>query len=467
MASAACEYMTQINDSSRIKGGTVRNLILSASVMGLGMHLGAWMARDGAADDYVQAQMYAEVARCAEAAKLHALFFADALTNAEEGTDRPSLGALDPTIVLTAMAAVTQRIGLVGTVSTTYAEPYEVARRIATLDHLSGGRAGWNSVATFIPAVAAMFNDRGLPDRSERYGRADEFLRVCFKLWDSWSADAVVGDKDNAVFAAPDKVHPIDHVGEHFQVKGPLPLPRSPQGRPVIFQAGSSEEGRAQAALYADVVFTAQHLLADGLEFRGDIRSRAEQYGRDPDHIKVLPGISLILGETDADARERKAQLDRTLGADPELAKLARRVGLSPEVLVLDEPFPEHLLCPDDEFKGSVGFRRSLVNLARSESMTVRQLIDHYGGGHQQVVGSANSVADVMEEWFRAGAADGFNLMVDIVPSGFHLIERLLVPELQKRGLFHLDYAHTTFRQNLGLPAEPASAPHLLAEVAS
>lgn len=434
----------------------MKQLILSASVMGLGMHLGAWMARDGAADDYVRVETYAEVARSAEAAKLHALFFADALTNAEEGTERPSLGALDPTIVLTAMASATSRIGLVGTVSTTYTEPYEVARRIATLDHLSNGRAGWNSVATFIPAVAAMFNGRGLPDRTSRYERADEFVRVCLKLWDSWSVDAMVGDKASAVFADPSKVHPIEHSGAHFQVKGPLPLPRSPQGRPVIFQAGSSEEGRDQAARYADVVFTAQHLIRDAVEFRNDIRARAETFGRDPDHVKVLPGISLILGATDEEARDRKALLDKVLGADPEVAKLARRVGLPPAVLVLDEPFPEHLLCPDAEFSGSVGFRRTLVNLARSESLTVRELIGRYGGGHHQIVGGPKMVADVMEEWCGAGAADGFNLMVDIVPSGFHQIEQLLTPELQRRGLLHMDYQYPTFRENLGLPNESA-----------
>lgn len=435
----------------------MKPLILTASVMGLGMHLGAWMAREGQADDYLNLDTYAEVARSAEAAKLHGLFFADALTSAEEGTDRPSLGALDPTIVLSTMAATTSRIGLVGTVSTTYSDPYEVARRVATLDHLSGGRAGWNSVATFIPAVAEMFGGRALPDRSDRYDRADEFLRVCLQLWDSWGPDALVGDKNRAIFADPKRVRPIEHVGRHFQVKGPLPLPRSPQGRPVIFQAGSSDEGRDQAARYADVVFTAQHLLPDAIEFRNDIRARAQAAGRDPDHVKVLPGISLILGATDAEARERKAHLDAVLGADPEVAKLGRRIGLSPEVLALDEQLPYHLLCPDEEFSGSVGFRRTLINLARSEAYTVRQLIDHYGGGHHQVVGGPETVADVMQEWSAAGGADGFNLMVDIVPSGFQLIENLLTPALQKRGLLHLDYRHSTFRENLGLPAEPVS----------
>ncbi|MFF0450714.1 LLM class flavin-dependent oxidoreductase [Streptomyces sp. NPDC004609] len=437
-----------------------QKLILSASVMGLGMHLGAWMARDGEASDYLKEATYIEVARIAESGKLHGLFFADALTNAEEGTDRPSLGALDPTIVLAMMATATSRIGLIGTASTTYCEPYDLARRFASLDHLSGGRAGWNSVATFIPAVAEMFGGRQLPTRENRYERADEFIDVVVKLWESWGEGALVGDKEKGLFADPSLVHAINHTGDHFSVRGPLPLPRSPQGRPVIFQAGSSPEGRDQAAKYADVVFTAQHLMEDAVAFRDDMRRRAAAYGRSPDDIKILPGISPVLGKTSQDAERRKAVLDEWLGTGPELVKLARRVGLAPDVLKLDEPFPHHLIGPDEEFSGSVGFRRSLVNLAAKDNLTVRQLIARYGGGHQQVVGTAQQLAEVMETWFNSGAADGFNLMVDIVPSGFRDIVEMLVPELQRRGLFHRDYEHENFRDNLGLGVPAATAAH-------
>lgn len=428
--------------------------------MGLGMHLGAWMARAGEASDYLSPNTYAEVARTAERGKIHALFFADALTNAEEGTDRPSLGALDPAIVLATMAHATSRIGLVGTASTTYAEPYDLARRFATLDHLTHGRAGWNAVATFIPSVAAMFGGRPLPSRDTRYQRADEFLEVVFKLWDSWADGALVGDKAKGIFADPARVHEVNHVGKHFQVKGPLPLPRTPQGRPVVFQAGSSPEGRDHAARFADVVFTAQHMLEGAIEFRQDMRRRAAAYGRSPDDIKVLPGLFPILGATEAEAKHRKADLDEKLGTGPDLIKLGRRVGLPPEVLELDKPFPVHLLVPDEEFLGSVGFRKSLVDLAVKENLTVRQLIGCYGGGHHQEIGTAEQIADHMQSWFEAGAADGFNLMVDIVPTGFEQIVDMLVPELQRRGLFHEDYEHETFRDNLGLgvPVRPAVA---------
>ena len=427
-------------------------LILSAALMhGLGMHLGAWMARDGDASDYLSGALYKEIARTAEAGKLHALFLAEQITNQEMGTERPC-GALDTATVLALMAGVTDRIGLVGTASTTYNQPYDVARRFATLDHLSGGRVGWNSVATQNPTVAEMFGGGEHPDHEQRYARADEFIDVVIALWESWEPDALVGDKAAALFARDDLVHRIDHVGEHFQVRGPLPFARSRQGRPVIFQAGASPRGRDQAAKYADAVFTAQHLLEGALEFRADMRARAQAYGRDPDGIKILPGVSIILGGTEAEARARKQDLEDVLGTGPHLEKLARRVGLPVDALQdLDSPFPVHLLGPDEEFRGSIGFRRSIVSLAVKEHMTVRQLVANYGGGHQQIVGTPEQVAGMMEQWLAAGAADGFTLMVDMLPSGVHQIVDLLVPELQSRGLFHTDYEHDTLRAGLGL----------------
>jgi FMN-dependent oxidoreductase (nitrilotriacetate monooxygenase family) len=419
---------------------------------GTGMHLGSWLVRDGAAGDYVSPELAVTMARTAEEAKLHAVFFADGLTNAEAGTDRPT-GALDPTMILGLMAGATDRLGLVATASTTYSDPYSLARRFGTLDHLSHGRAGWNSVATFQPAVAAQFGGGELPNHADRYSRAGEFIDATLALWDSWEAGALVGDKQAGVFAQPELVHEINHVGRHYSVKGPLPFPRCPQGRPVIFQAGASEEGRDQAAKYADVVFTAQHLLEDAVEFRTDMRRRAASYGR---QVKVLPGMFLHLGCTHDDAVARCRSLDDALGTGPELAKLAARTGVPVSSLELDEKFPLHLLGPDEEFSGSVGFRRTLVNLAVKEDLTVRELLVRYGGGHHRVVGSATEVADVMAEWAAAGAADGFNLMVDVLPSGLVDIRDLLVPELQRRELFHTDYEHATLRANLGLGEVPA-----------
>lgn len=428
-------------------------LILCAALMhGVGMHMGAWSFRDGPAADYVSPHLATQVARIAEEAKLHAIFYADALGIAESGTDRP-VSALDPVMLLALISGVTERIGLVATASTTYSDPYLLARIFGTLDHISHGRAGWNSVATFNSAAARQFGADDLPSHEERYARADEFLGLVFKLWDSWEPDALVGDKKQKIFARADAVHRIDHAGTYFKVQGPSPFPRPPQGRPVIFQAGSSEQGREQAAQFADVVFTAQHLLPEAVEFRSDMLRRAAKYGRT---VKVLPGMLCHLGATHAEAEARCKGLDNEVGTGPELVRLAQRSGVPIDALVLDEKFPVHALVPEEKFKGSLGFRRTLVNLAVKEDYTVRELLLHYGGGHHRVVGTAAEVADIMQAWHAAGAADGFNLMVDALPSGLEAIRDLLVPELQRRGMFHADYDGATFRESLGLPLTPA-----------
>ena len=427
-------------------------MIVTACFMGLGMHLAAWQARGGQAADYVDPDFYRALAVTAERGKLHGVFLADTLTSAEEGTDRPALGALDPALLLAIMASVTTRIGLIGTASTTFNEPYDLARRYATLDHLSNGRAAWNAVTTFVPAVAENFGGRALPDREQRYDRAAEFCEVVLGLWGSWRDGALVGDAARGVFADPAAVRPIDHAGPHFQVKGPLTMPRSPQGRPAIFQAGSSAAGRDLAARYADVVFTAQNMLSEAVAFRADVLRLAGSYGR---QVKVVPGLLPVLGETEAGARERKRRMDAAAGSGPELAKLARRVGLPVERLELDKPIPVDELVPDEEFSGSIGFRRAAVQLSLQEGLTVRELLVRNGGGHLQVVGSAAQVADVMAEWWEAGAADGFNLMIDMLPSGLDDVVRLLVPELQQRGLLHDDYQHETLRENLAVAGTP------------
>jgi FMN-dependent oxidoreductase (nitrilotriacetate monooxygenase family) len=426
-------------------------MILTAALMhGLGMHLGAWMARDGDASDYVNPALYLDLARKAESGKLDALFLAEQLTNQENGVERPC-GTLDTVTVLALMAGVTQRIGLVGTASTTYNQPYELARRFATLDHLTNGRAGWNSIATQNPTVISQFGGGEHPDHDARYERADEFIEVVLRLWDSWKEGALVGDKRNGVFGRADLVHDIGHVGKYFSVKGPLPFPRTPQGRPVIFQAGSSPLGREQAAKYADCVFTAQHLMEDAVDFRNDMRRRAASEGRDPDSIKILPGMSLILGETEEKAWERKKRLEGVLGIGPNIAKLARRIGMPVEAMELDKPLLLERLVPEAEFKGSIGFRRSILNLATKEKLTVRELSLRYGGGHQEVIGTPKQVADSMEMWMKAGAGDGFTLMIDMLPSGLNDVVDMLVPELQRRGLFHRDYQHSLLCENLGV----------------
>lgn len=424
-------------------------MILCASAMhGVGMHLGAWLARDGEARDYVSPELYLEVARTAEAAKLHGVFFADALTISESGVERPR-GALDPVMLLAMMSAATEHVGLIATASTTYDDPYLLARRFGTLDHISGGRAGWNAVTSVDPGAAAQFGGDRLPVREDRYAVMDEFLDVTFKLWASWQEGALVGDKVRKIFADPAKVNAINHSGEYFQVAGPLPFPRGPQGRPVVFQAGASENGRAVGAKYGDVIFTAQHLIEGAIEFRTDMYRRAAAHNRE---LRVLPGMSISLGATEAEAIARRRDMDEALGLDQELKKLSQRTGVPVDALVPDKKFPFALLPSDDEFGASAGYRKAVIDFARQEDLTVRDLIARYGGGQQLVIGTPEQVADVMEAWYRAGAADGFNLMIDVLPSGLRDVEQMLVPELQHRGLFHKDYEHTTLRENLGLP---------------
>ncbi len=438
-------------------------MILTAALMhGLGAEFGAWRVREGDASDYLSSSFYREIASLGEAGKLHALFLAEQMTNRDTGTDRPC-GALDTATVLSHMAAVTDRIGFVGTASTTYNQPYEVARRFATLDHLSGGRAGWNAVTTANPSTAEMFGGGGYdthPDAAERYGRADEFLDVVLGLWDSWEEGALVGDKAGDVFASANRVHDINYVGKHFSVRGPLPFPRTPQGRPVVFHAGSSDAGRDQAARVADVIFTAQHTLEGAREFREDIRRRAAAYDRDPASVKILPGISTVLGRTREEAQAKKRALDDAVSLPEKLRRMARRTGLSAQLLEehLDRPFPADRLVPDEEFKGGVGWRRSVVSLAVEEQLTVRELLSRASSVHHHVVGTATEAADAMQERLDADVCDGFVMMIDVLPDGLRDIVELLVPELQRRGLFHEDYEHTTLREHLGLGAPLAVA---------
>jgi FMN-dependent oxidoreductase (nitrilotriacetate monooxygenase family) len=432
-------------------------MILAAALMhGLGAEFGAWRVREGEASDYISSSFYKEIARLGEAGKLHALFLAEQMTNRDTGTQRPC-GALDTGIVLSHMAAVTDRIGVVGTGSTTYNQPYELARRFGTLDNLSGGRTGWNAVTTASPATAEMFGGSGLdthPDATERYARGDEFIDVVGQLWDSWDTGALVGDKESGLFAKPDAVHEIEHVGKYFAVRGPLPFPPSAQGRPVIFHAGSSDTGRDQAARVADVLFTAQHTLEGAREFRQDIRRRAAEYGRDAD-LKILPGMAIVLGRTEEEARAKKQALDDAVSLPEKLKRWSRRTGLSPEVLEahLDKPFPVGLLVPDEEFKGGVGWRRSVVNLAVERDLTVRELFSQASSVHHHVIGTAAQVADAMQERLDADVCDGFVIMVDVLPDGLRDVVELLVPELQRRGLFHHDYEGDTLRSSLGLNA--------------
>jgi FMN-dependent oxidoreductase (nitrilotriacetate monooxygenase family) len=435
-------------------------MILSAALMhGRGHQPGAWRVRKGPSTDYVSPDMYAAIARKAEEGKLHVLFLAEQITNLEVGARRPC-GAMDTAAVLSYMAAVTSRIGLVGTASTTYNQPYDIARRFATVDHLSKGRVGWNAVTTAHAVAAEMFGTGAHLEAPERYSRADEFLDVVIKLWESWEPDALVDDKQNNKFADPGKIHAINHSGENFSVRGPLPFMRSRQGRPLIFHAGSSPAGRDQAAKFADVVFTAQHTTEGAKEFRTDVRRRAQAHGRHPDSIKILPGMNVILGASVEEAKRKKFALDNALTLEQLLDAMARRTGIGVAILRdhLDRPFPIAELPSDEELKNGVGWRKSIIDLVVSENLTVRETLTRAPSAHHHIVGTADMVADAMQERLEAKAADGFTMMVDMLPEGVDDIVNLLVPELQRRGLFHTEYSHRTLRDMLGLESGATQA---------
>ncbi|HET6742574.1 MAG TPA: NtaA/DmoA family FMN-dependent monooxygenase, partial [Kribbella sp.] len=321
------------------------------------------------------------------------------------------------------------------------------------VDHVSGGRAGWNVVTTAGPEAARNFNLQDQPTHAERYERAAEFLEVAYRLWDSWRDDAAVADKAEGTWAVQERVIPIDHVGRHFQVRGPLNLPRSPQGHPLIVQAGSSEDGKGLAARYAEAVFTAQQTLEDAQGFYQDLKARAVALGRDPSTVKILPGIVPVIGSTVAEAERLEHRLDSLIRPEYARLQLARTLRVAPEDLPFDQQLPADL--PDeDEIEGAKSRYTLIVTLARREKLTVRELIGRLGGGrgHRTFTGTPEQVADAIQHWFEAGAADGFNVMPPVLPSGLATFVDEVIPILQARGLFRTEYTGATLRDHYGLP---------------
>ncbi len=429
-----------------------RPLHLNAFLMSTGHHEASWRLPES--DPYANTDVghFQRLARTAERGKLDSIFFADSPVLRGDVGRRPA-GTLEPTVLLTAIAAVTSRIGLIATASTTYNDPYNLARRFASVDHVSGGRAGWNVVTTAGPEAARNFGLDDQPAHHERYQRAAEFLEVATALWDSWADDATIADQAEGVWGDATKIRPIDHVGRHFRVHGPLNLPRSPQGRPLIVQAGSSEDGKSFAARYAEAVFTAQQTLADAQEFYRDLKRRTAALGRDPELIKILPGIVPVIGSTEAAARALDAELDELIRPEYARDQLARTLRVDPAELALDAQLPAEL--PDeDQIEGAKSRYTLIVNLARSERLTVRQLIGRLGGGrgHRTFTGTPEQVADAIIDWFDHGAADGFNVMPPVLPSGLDTFVDQVLPILVRRGRFRSDYEGTTLRDHYGLP---------------
>jgi FMN-dependent oxidoreductase (nitrilotriacetate monooxygenase family) len=439
-----------------------KHLILNLFVYPGGHHEAAWRYKDSATDRIADIGFYQELAQRAEAAKFDSLFFADGPSLADN-IQYASRFRLEPLTWLSAIAAVTKRIGLIATASTTYSEPYNLARLFGSLDHISHGRAGWNIVTTGQPQAAQNFGLPEHPPHAERYDRAREYLEVITRLWDSWEDDAVVADKQSGVYADPDKIHPIHHIGKYFKVRGPFNFLRPPQGRPVYVQAGSSEDGRAFAARYAEAIFTAHQTIESAKEFYADIKRRAASLGRDPSQIRILPGISPFIGSTEAEALRLKEELDDLTQTPYSLDLLKRLLGQDFSAYDLDGPFPrEKLELTGDRIAAS---RSNLVlDLIQRENLSIRQVMHRLAGarGHWLKAGTPDQIADAIQQWFEAGAADGFNVMPPWLPGGFDAFAEAVLPILKNRGLFRREYSGTTLREHYGLDRPDSQYAHPL-----
>jgi N-acetyl-S-(2-succino)cysteine monooxygenase len=425
-----------------------------------GHHVASWRHPRAQVDAHVNFRHYIEIAQSAERAKLDMIFLADGVATREAHMDALSrsvqfVAHLEPITLLSALASVTDRIGLVATASTTYNEPYHVARKFASLDYISNGRAGWNCVTSVQPAEARNFGRPSVELRPVRYARAREFTRVVTGLWDSWDDDAFVRDTHSGLFFDPQKLHVLRHKGEYYQVEGPLNVPRPPQGWPVIVQAGASDEGVELAAEFAEAIFSPHLTIEAAKAYYDDVKGRMRKYGRDPDHLKILPGLSVVVGATDAEAAadfESLQSLIHPVVGREILSTMLGGIDLSP--YPLDAPLPD----PLPQGSGSKGHYDSIVAMARRESLTIRQLGDRVAGarGKNTIHGSPTKVADYMQEWFEQGACDGFCVMPPYIPGAHDDFCNMVVPELQRRGLFRRDYEGATLREHLGLP-RPAS----------
>ncbi|MGW4580606.1 NtaA/DmoA family FMN-dependent monooxygenase [Rhodococcus sp. YH1] len=440
-------------------GVTTEHLHLNISLLTPGHFRGAWRTVGNNPTDFVDPEHFRRLIRIAERGSLTAVFVGDSPALSGEIGNAPGLG-LDPVVMLAHAAAGTSGIGVIATGSSTYNDPYNLARRYLSLDHLTGGRAGWNVVTTQLDSAAANFGYAEVPDKADRYRRADEFVEVVTKLWDGWQPGALIGDRSTGRFADPELIRGAEHHGEYFSVAGALPLPRSPQGRPLIVQAGASEGGLALAGRYADVVFTAAQTVEVAHALRTDLRRRAGAAGRAPDSLRTSTGLITVVGDTEEQARQRERELRETIPLGTALPQLAGQLGLDPATLTLDTVVTAgDLPAPAAGAPRSEGFLTSIRALLSDVPLTARELIHRFAGGagHRLVVGTAEQIADTIEAWFRAGATDGFTVMPGDVGTGLEAFVDQVVPELVRRGLFRGEYAHTTLRGNLGLEYTRAS----------
>lgn len=429
-----------------------RQLHLGAFMRPVSIHTGAWRYPGAYPDANFNFGHLKRFAQTLERGRFDAFFMADhlaVLNMPVEALKRShTVTSFEPFTLLSALAGATERIGLVATASTTFDAPYHIARRFASLDHISSGRAGWNIVTTSNPDAALNFGLEEHMDHGERYDRAREFYDVVTGLWDSWADDAFIRDVEAGIYFDPAKLHVLDHKGPHLSVRGPLNIARTPQGWPVIVQAGASDSGRQLAAETAEMVFAAGSTLAAGQRFYADVKGRMQAIGRDRDHLKILPGAFVVVGDTVEEARAKRAKLDSLVHYESAIASLSIALGTDASGFDPDAPLP-----PIPETNASKTGRERVLELAEREGLTVRQLAQRLGGyAGLAFIGTAATIADEMEEWLETRGSDGFNVMFPYLPGGLDDFVNQVVPELQRRGLFRREYEGTTLRDHLGLP---------------
>lgn len=434
---------------------STRKLVLNAFFMRFGHHPAAWRHPSARGDGRPDVRYWVRLAKLAEFAKFDAFFLADFIGRSGERLEELSrMGGsfqFEPLTLLSTIAGATDHIGLIATVNTNFSEPYNVARSLASLDHLSGGRAGWNVVSSLSEVTAKNFGQDKLLGHAERYERADEFLTLSKALWDSWEDQAFDRpDRAAGLFFEPRDAHPVAYRGKHFSVNGLLDVARPIQGYPVIVQAGNSDTGREFAARVAEMTYSSAQSLGVARGYYADVKSRMQKYGRDPDQLKVTPGLSVFVGSSDQEAEDRFGELQGLV----DFKHGVNLMGVDVSAYDVDGPLPDLPAAANGK-----GRWTQLVELARRENLTIRQLVLRFNvaRGHVQVVGSPRRIADTMEEWFTSGGADGFNVVPPLLPGGFEQFVELVVPELRRRGLVRERYETSTLREHLGLkrPANP------------
>jgi FMN-dependent oxidoreductase (nitrilotriacetate monooxygenase family) len=435
-----------------------RQLHLNLFIHSRGHHEASWRHPDSSPLPLTDIRYYQDLVQSAERALFDSVFLADQLAVGGDVAQAPRTW-LEPITVLAALAVSTSRIGLIATASTTYTEPFNLARQFASIDHLSNGRAAWNIVTSWLATAADNFGGAGQISHADRYARGEEFMTVVNELWDSWAADAVIDDRAGGFYARRERIRPINHRGAFYGVTGPLNLPRCPQGRPVLVQAGSSDTGRRFAARYADAVFTAHMAKSTAQEFYADLKQLAAAEGRTPAHVLILPGLSPMIGSTEIEAKRLEREVNELTDPVVGRKRLSGRFGgYDFSHLPLDRPLVVEDFPNPDTVEAARSRAEVILNLVRRDKPTLRQLLGYLAGarGHYVMAGTPEQVADLIEDWFSDGAADGFNIMPPLLPAQLDVFSREVIPLLQRRGLFRTEYAGATLREHYGLPRPPS-----------